>query len=515
MNQKKWGLVALVAVLLVFYNGAQPDLIAMRTNDHFYPGTHIKEQYGPSLEWLDRLMRGREDEKNHRVKLDFTVLSSMMVAGLASGFKSQVANLLWMKSDEYWHEGMATRQVPLMEAVVTLDPEFIDAWSTAGWHWAYNIYADDQTDPKLKANPKAQRKKMDYDVDTGLDYLKRGSEMNPDKYRLYFEHGWTLGEKKGVYNEETAELYRIARSKPDARTIIRQVQGPGGKMIDKPEQGMDIVGRTIGHLYEKMPDFDKALDQYGSDLLQATPQQRALLDAVGEYWHRYGPDYAMIGDAYKKGDPTVKAQIKAMVPDVERLIQADDMRHIMENKRNGEGGQPTGAYITISARYIPSWKLLKQGKTQEAIDTMIGIMNGDPRYHMQGLPVIAKLLAMRGDAPEAIKAQLDDYRTREAHSAQDIGLHFLAVLFEKAAAQATDPKKKMAFNKLAYESWYRARERSSLDFYARRNTIVYEDKYGFTPPQNVIKQVKASRIKGEVNAAPTLPEYHQEETAAE
>ena len=52
-----------------------------------------------------------------------------------------------MKSDEYWHEGLFTRQVPLMEAVVTLDPQFIDAWSTAGWHWAYNIYADIPTNP--------------------------------------------------------------------------------------------------------------------------------------------------------------------------------------------------------------------------------------------------------------------------------------------------------------------------------------------------------------------------------
>ena len=203
---------------------------------------------------------------------------------------------------------MATRQVPLMEAVVTLDPEFIDAWSTAGWHWAYNIYADDQTDAKLKLHPKEQRVKMDYDIDTGLDYLKRGSEMNPDKYRLYFEHGWTLGEKKGVYSEDTAELYRTARSKADARTILRPVKNKQGVMEDKPMQGMDVVGRTIGHLYEKMPDFDKALDQYGDDLLglKKDPQgaqKRALLDAVGEYWHRYGPNYGIIAGMYQEGRP--------------------------------------------------------------------------------------------------------------------------------------------------------------------------------------------------------------------
>ena len=122
-----------------------------------------------------------------------------MVAGLASGFKSQVANLLWMKSDEYWHQGLFTRQVPLMEAVVTLDPQFIDAWSTAGWHWAYNIYADIPTNPdNIKAGPETIRTKQEDAVKTGLDYLDRGSNLNPDTYRLWFEYGWTRAEKPDI-----------------------------------------------------------------------------------------------------------------------------------------------------------------------------------------------------------------------------------------------------------------------------------------------------------------------------
>ena len=100
-----------------------------------------------------------------------------------------------MKSDEYWHKGLTTRQNPLMEAVVTLDPQFIDAWSTAGWHWAYNIYADIELNPKYKNNPKMMRKLQEQAIETGLDYLRRGSEQNPEKYRLWFEHGWTRAKK--------------------------------------------------------------------------------------------------------------------------------------------------------------------------------------------------------------------------------------------------------------------------------------------------------------------------------
>src|SRR4028119_633615 len=209
MNPKKWAVLAMAAVLLILYNGSQPDLRAMRMNEATAPGTKRSERYGPSLEWLNRLMRGREKD-TEMVKLDFRVLSSMMLAGLASGFKSQVANLLWMRSDEYWHKGLITRQVPLMEAVVTLDPQFVDAWSTAGWHWAYNIYADIELIPKGRT-PKEIRRDQKQAIDTGLDYLRRGANMNPETYRLWFEHGWTRANKAGYYDDKTIELFRTAR----------------------------------------------------------------------------------------------------------------------------------------------------------------------------------------------------------------------------------------------------------------------------------------------------------------
>src|SRR5687768_6236624 len=208
MNPKRWGLLALGIILLTLYNGAQPDLRAMRTHEGKKPGTSKPQRYGPSLEWLDRAMAASSDKGprgEYSAKLDFRVLSSLMVAGLASGFKSPVANLLWMKSDEYWHKGMATRQNPLMEMVVTLDPQFIEAWSTAGWHWAYNIYADIPT--AYKGQPKVIREKQEKAIDTGLDYLQRGATMNPDTYRLWFEYGYTRAEKAGIYDEKTIELY--------------------------------------------------------------------------------------------------------------------------------------------------------------------------------------------------------------------------------------------------------------------------------------------------------------------
>ena len=516
----KWGLLAAGGLLFVAYNAAQSDVMEMRsmpfaTQDEQKARKLEREQYGPSMQWLDRVLAASSDKElpdqdEYTAKLDLRVLSSLMVAGLASGFKSQVANLLWMKSDEYWHKGLVTRQNPLMELVVTLDPQFIDAWSTAGWHWAYNIYADVETNEKFKNSPKLVRQMQDRALTNGLDYLKRGSEMNPEKYRLWFEHGWTRAEKAGYYDDETVALYRKARSCKDARDIETTQVDKSGKQVPVKSQGIDILGRTIGHTFERIPNFDKALDQYGRDLLHMSPVERAGLDAAGKFWGLYGPHYTTIADEYQKGDATVKSQIKTVVPEVEQIVAAQAMRLKMQTRND----QPTGAYISLTARYLPSWRMMKAGNLEGAIESVIGLMKSDPKYALQGLPKFAKVLEIRGDAPSAIAVQLDRIRQTEKLAAQEIGLHFLATLYEKMAAGQTEAQKKMAYNRLAYETWYRSRSRASLDFYARTKTMQYEDKYGFTPPQDIIDEVKKSRKHGAPNAAPAAPpnveQYYQQ-----
>ncbi|RYX85427.1 hypothetical protein EON83_05530 [bacterium] len=509
MQFNKWGALGVAGLMLVSYNLSQPGLLKLRNNetrlkDPFNQNsTNKREGYGPSLEWLDRLARSAKGEDTTKVKLNFSVLSSLMVAGLASGFRSQVANLLWMKSDEYWHEGLFTRQVPLMEAVVTLDPQFIDAWSTAGWHWAYNIYADIPSNPDYKDKGEyAIRKAQENAVETGLDYLNRGSAMNPDTYRLWFEYGWTRAEKAGYYDDETVRLYRMARKQSDARII--ETTGANGQSI-KQNNGLDILGRTIGHLYERIPRFHQALDHYAGDLmgLKADSPDRKLLDENGRFWGLYGSDYTVIGDVYTKGDAVTKAQVKKLVPDVEELVKAVDARNRIASQRGRD--QPVGAYVSITARYMPAQRLADKGDLQGAIDTINGVMNANTKYHLQRLATMAKIYELQGDAPAAIQGKIAALKAGEQTSSQDLGLHFLAKLAEQAEAAAgkkgdTAEEKKLA--KLAYDTWYRSRSRDALDFYALRNTRLYEDKYHFTEPKDIVKQIKDSRKGGVPNAAP-------------
>lgn len=532
MQLNKWGVLGLAGLMLVSYNFTQPGLLKLRNNDAKLKSsfkdaitnqdvvTNKREGYGPSLEWLDRLARSAKGEDQTRVKLNFSVLSSLMVAGLASGFRSQVANLLWMKSDEYWHEGLFTRQVPLMEAVVTLDPQFIDAWSTAGWHWAYNIYADIPSNPDYKAKGDyAIRKAQENAVETGIDYLKRGSAMNPDTYRLWFEYGWTRAEKAGYYNEETVNLYRMARKQPDAR-IIETTNAKGESV--KENNGLDILGRTIGHLYERIPLFHKALYQYEDDLmgLPKNSPDRQLLADNGRYWGLYGSDYTTIAALYTdpKSDAVTKAQVKKLVPEVDDMVKAIAARNRIASERGKD--QPVGATVSIIARYMPAQALadkadaemkagnVKQSRAdlQKAIDTITGVMNADTKYHLQRLDTMGKIYELAGDAPAAIKVKLDALKTTERTSSQDLGLHFLATLAERAEAQAEkagDAKAAKNLALLSYRTWYRSRVRDALDFYALRNTRLYEDKYkDFKTPEDIVKEVKESRKGGVPNAAP-------------
>jgi hypothetical protein len=240
--------------------------------------------------------------------------------------------------------------------------------------------------------------------------------------------------------------------------------------------------------------------------MQATPAQRAQLGAAGSYWRRYGSEYSDIVAIYNAGDATIRAQIKKLVPDVEKIIEAHNTR-VQIASQSGKD-QPVGAYVSISARYMPAWKMMKAGNIDGAIADMVGVMNADPKYTLRGWPVMAQLYELRGDSPTVIKAAFERSRDAEKQSSQDLGLHFLATLYERAAANAKkagDEKKFMAYNRLAYETWYRSRERDALDFYALRNTRRYEDEYGFKTPAHIVKAIKESRKGGTPNAAPPVP----------
>ena len=151
---------------------------------------------------------------------------------------------------------------------------------------------------------------------------------------------------------------------------------------------------------------------------------------------------------------------------------------------------------------MPAWRMMKAGDLDGAINEIIGVMNVNSKFHLAGLPVLGKVYEIRGDSPATIQAAFKQSRENEKVSSQDLGLHFLARLYEMKEEKATDSDQKKELAMQAYRTWYRSRARDALDFYALRKTRVYEDKYGFTAPEDIVAQIKESRKNGVPDAAP-------------
>ena len=89
--------------------------------------------------------------------------------------------MLWLRVDEFWHLGLASRMLPMMETVVTLDPHFIEAYSLGAWHLAYNV----------TVTVHSAEEKMAY-IDQGIGLLEKGIKNNPRNGKLYSELGFMI-----------------------------------------------------------------------------------------------------------------------------------------------------------------------------------------------------------------------------------------------------------------------------------------------------------------------------------
>ncbi|PJB72224.1 MAG: hypothetical protein CO095_07155 [Armatimonadetes bacterium CG_4_9_14_3_um_filter_58_7] len=260
-------IAVVIACLLVVNGQVQRTITAFREN----PELH----YGPSFKWIENLD-----------KVDATAVTIMVVAGLVGGLGGLAADLLWMKSDEYWHSGQANRMIPVLRTVTLLDPHFLDAWRIAGWHWAYNLFVETD-DPALK----------EMCLQNGINFLKEGIGWNPEKFDLYFELGWTYFDKKGDFIN-SVEYFEQARVKKDA------------------PRDPDYILRMVGHAHERFPDIDKALEAY-SRLLQLEPGDPVATGASITIKERYVPAWERykIG-SYAEAERAVKDWLRKDPPDL-------------------------------------------------------------------------------------------------------------------------------------------------------------------------------------------------------
>ena len=137
-----------------------------------------------------------------------------------SGFRSLVADFLFIQAHVAWERTEWSRLLPLFRQTTTLQPHAILFWDMAAWHMAWNASAaalNDPAQPRLALRIKAQR---DY-FDLGRDFLDRGIENNPDRPQLY-EALARLYRDKYKDHARAAEFFAKAAENPGAPSYARR-----------------------------------------------------------------------------------------------------------------------------------------------------------------------------------------------------------------------------------------------------------------------------------------------------
>ena len=160
----------------------------------------------------------------HGAKLDLSL--RQQISGQAgflaalSGFRSVVADYLWIEAHSAWELTEWGRMAMLFNNVTTLQPRNVNFWDIYAWHMGYNAslaaFNDiHQPNPVLRAKTQMQYFKAAEDI------LLRGIQNNPDKYDLY-EQLATLYRDKFKDDLKAYEYWNKASQFPNSPTYEKR-----------------------------------------------------------------------------------------------------------------------------------------------------------------------------------------------------------------------------------------------------------------------------------------------------
>ncbi len=148
-----------------------------------------------------------------------------------SGFRSLVADALFIEAHVAWERTEWGRVLLLFRQVTTLQPRALLFWDMAAWHMAWNASTaamNDRTQPRLALRIKAAREYFQL----GKDFLERGIRNNPERPELY-EALARLYRDKYKDHEHASEFFAKAAALPGGHSYARRfaayelAQGPG------------------------------------------------------------------------------------------------------------------------------------------------------------------------------------------------------------------------------------------------------------------------------------------------
>ncbi len=186
-------------------------------------------------------------------KTAFQGLSNEFILGPMLGLQEAVAGALWVRADEFFHEGDYDAILPIVRMVTWLDPHQLDVYITGAWHLAYN-FTDSNERSDRRYIPASQK------------LLEEGDANNTRVYDIAFELGWQNNDK--IKDFDRSEFWFRTAS-------TRKGSAKGG---EPTEPAPLHVRHMLAHSMEKQGRIEAANDVWRSLLAETEPKLKATPD---------------------------------------------------------------------------------------------------------------------------------------------------------------------------------------------------------------------------------------------
>jgi len=137
-----------------------------------------------------------------------------------SGFRSLVADALFIQAHVAWEQTEWGRVLFLFRQVTTLQPRAILFWDMAAWHMAWNASTAAMNDPHQPRQALRLKSAREY-LQLGKDFLERGIKNNPERPELY-EALARLYRDKFEDHAHASEYFAKAAALPGAHGYARR-----------------------------------------------------------------------------------------------------------------------------------------------------------------------------------------------------------------------------------------------------------------------------------------------------
>ena len=137
-----------------------------------------------------------------------------------SGFRSLVADALFIQAHVAWERTEWGRVLFLFRQITTLQPRAVLFWEMAAWHMAWNASTAAMNDPRQPRQTLRLKAAHEY-FELGKDFLERGIKNNPERPELD-EALARLYRDKYDDHAHASEFFAKAAALPGARSYARR-----------------------------------------------------------------------------------------------------------------------------------------------------------------------------------------------------------------------------------------------------------------------------------------------------